>query len=236
MDAGERRFNAGAHNTPIQTTEAATKRWQGNGPNAVLVDHMHQILHPASMAPMWLLPAPVALGGKIDDVLWVGEGARPENKHGTELHLTPLASLAIGAEILRKRLLELEGNALPRHANTVDRIDEGFSVLGKDGASGETHGQHWLSWVKDTTVSEPESGACEGPSQACIGLDGKHFRSTHRCAGPVATEMIPQRGTLLASDLYSSAIALSPLPSSQFPAVGPGHNSLQSTWSLRWTG
>ncbi len=62
----------------------------------------------------------------------VGEGARPENKHGTELHLAPLASLAIGAEMLRKRLLELEGNALPHHANTVDRIDEGFSVLGSE--------------------------------------------------------------------------------------------------------
>lgn len=80
-----------------------------------------------------------------------------EDKHGAQLHRTPLGSLGVGAEIFRKRLLELERNAASHHDDAIHRIDEGFGVFGQDVTRGEAKHrqplrssqsyQHVLRWT-----------------------------------------------------------------------------------------
>ena len=137
VQAAQRFLDAGAHNAPVKAAEATAEGRHSHGANTMGTDHVDQILQPGFNGLDPAVAPPVALGGKVDDGAGIGEGAGFKDKHGAWFHLTPLASLGVGAEILRERLLELEGNAAPHHAHAIHRIDQGFGVFGKDVTRGE---------------------------------------------------------------------------------------------------
>ena len=171
--------NAGAYNVPVQAAEATAKGWHGHGANATGPNHMDQILQPRFNGLNPAVSPPVALGGKVDDGAGMGEGAGLEDKHGAEPHLTPLASLGVGAEILRKRPLELEGNAAPHHTDAIHCVDKGFGVFGQDVPCGEA--KHWWPLLSQLIVpvlleldSGPVSGCLEGLMDLVLRLWGAH--------------------------------------------------------------
>jgi len=70
----------------------------------------------------------VALSRKVDDVLGVGWRIGGLNEHGSEMHLVRLACAGVPAVVIRKSLLELQGDSLTHDANAVDRIDQGLDI------------------------------------------------------------------------------------------------------------
>ena len=68
------------------------------------------------------------LGWKIYDVLRIEKPSGRNHVHLTESNLALFAGLLIGAEVFRKRLLELQRDALTHHADTIDCVDEGLGI------------------------------------------------------------------------------------------------------------
>ncbi|EPR38874.1 hypothetical protein dsmv_0284 [Desulfococcus multivorans DSM 2059] len=78
----------------------------------------------------------MALGWKVDDIARIEHLAGFEHEHTARFNLFPSAGGFVGLEILRKRLLELQGDPLAHYTDTVDCVDQGFRIVRKNISAG----------------------------------------------------------------------------------------------------
>ncbi len=100
-------------------------------------NHPLQVLQPIFNIPDAASTAPVPLGGKVDDVSGVGQCSGFEHEHPARPNLAAPTSIGIGAEILRKRFLELQGDPSPHDTDAVDRVNQCLGILAKNISCGE---------------------------------------------------------------------------------------------------
>ncbi len=120
--------DAWAYLCPVQSTQAATKRRDGDRVDTALPNLCSKrpqagvdVLDPALVPPM-------ALGWEIDNEPRICERSGLIDKHPARLHLLVSACCFVGPEVAGKRPFELEGKSLPHDADAVDRVDQRFGI------------------------------------------------------------------------------------------------------------
>ena len=69
------------------------------------------------------------LSREVDDVVRLDETAQGVDEHAARAHLTGFASSGVLGEVGRPSVLELQGNALAHHADTIHRVDDRVHVV-----------------------------------------------------------------------------------------------------------
>ena len=113
---------------PVESTESAPQRGDGNGLDIQPLDIVDQCLQSRSDIADEGLAAPMTLRGKVDDVTWIEEPPIVENEHAARLHLPGVAGRLIGFEVCRKCLFELKGNAFAHEPDAVHGVHQRLGI------------------------------------------------------------------------------------------------------------
>jgi hypothetical protein len=162
-ESRQRLFNARAHLRPLQTAQPAAQGRQSHRAYAATLDFLNKSAQPRLDILNARFPAPVPLGGEVDDVAWEKIPGL-EDEHSAGLNLLPTTGSGISLEVFRPVLLELQRNAAPHHSNTVDGVYQGLN-LGFEDVSGYVFDHGLLLCSKIPVVTHFNARSITTPCQ-----------------------------------------------------------------------
>ena len=140
-----------AYCRPVQSAKAAAECGDGDGANVACPDFFDKRLQTGLYVRHAAFVSPVPFGRKVDDVAGRGEFVCLKDKYAPRAHCTVLTTGGIGRKVFGKGALELERDASPHDADTVDGVDQGLDFFRED-VPGFVFDHNGISTVTNNTT------------------------------------------------------------------------------------